>query len=231
MSSSHQSPSKWQQTSRDQTASSPSSKESGKVSESLTLRDKGQLGGTNSVSGDSEANPTSEEISKCSSPELTDSEPTSSSGSSVDSDSDSEAGESSDEEKSGDDEQMDDQPSSSTIPSRPFASLPNNAALRARLANFLPSLKAANEDLEREIAAGKSMTLEVENEDEGQGQLIEMNLGLGVLQEKGEESYEHSDADSESSESIDPKEEKNVIGKLMGKKADLQKPKIEDLGS
>lgn len=52
-----------------------------------------------------------------------------------------------------------------------------------------------------------------------------------MLQEKGEESDEYSDADSESSESIDPKEEKNVIGKLMGKKSDLQKPKIEDLGS
>ena len=171
MSSSHQSPSKWQKISRDQTVSS--SKESRKVSESLTLHDKGQLDGINSVSGDPGANPTSKEVSKCPSQESTDSEPTSSSGSSVDSDLDSQAGESSDEEKSDDDEQMDDQPSPS-IPSRPFASLPNNSALRARLASFLPSLKAANEDLEREIAAGKSMTLEVDNEDEGQGRLIEM---------------------------------------------------------
>lgn len=152
---------------------SSSSKESNKASESLTLRDKGQLDGINCGSGDSVANLTSKEASKCSSPESTDSEPTSSSGSSVDSDSDSKAGESSDEEKSDDDEQMDDPPGPS-IPSRPFSSLPNNSALRARLASFLPSLKAANEDLEREIAAGKSMTLEVDNEDDGQGQLIEM---------------------------------------------------------
>ncbi|EFE38272.1 conserved hypothetical protein [Trichophyton verrucosum HKI 0517] len=152
---------------------SSSSKEAKKASESLTLCDKGQLDGINRGSGDSVANLTRKEASKFSSPESTDSEPTSSSGSSDDSDSDSKAGESSDEEKSDDDEQMDDQPGPS-IPSRQFSSLPDNSALRARLASFLPSLKAANEDLEREIAAGKSMTLEVDNEDEGQGQLIEM---------------------------------------------------------
>ncbi|EFR00350.1 hypothetical protein MGYG_03352 [Nannizzia gypsea CBS 118893] len=211
---------------------------SSKEPEVLTFRDKDHLGGISRGSGNSDANASSKEpnqdigseiATKSSPPESTDSDPTSSSGSS-DSDSDFNEGENSDEGQSDDDERMEDQPRS--IPSRPSATLPNNAALRARLANFLPSLKAANEDLEREIAAGKSMTLEVDNEDGGQGQYIEMNLGLGVLQEKGEEDGGNGSDGSESSGSaMDPKEEKNIVDKLMGKKSDSQKPKIEDLGA
>ncbi|KAF3483199.1 uncharacterized protein GIQ15_02523 [Arthroderma uncinatum] len=243
---------------------SSSPKRSKLESGAWAFRVKNQMDETNSESNDSDAKPESKSptstasitepkpavrqriASRRSSPEV--SEPvesesesesdssSSSSSSSADSGSESEAEV---DDASSDDEQMHDQ--SARVPSRPSTNVPINSALRARLASFIPSLKAANEDLERDIAAGKAMGLEVDSEEEGQGQYIEMNLGLGVLQEgdDGDGDGEHSSDESESSESSDSsrssgkptKKEKNIIRKLMGNKADLQKPKIEEMGS
>ncbi|KAM5454738.1 hypothetical protein MaudCBS49596_002035 [Microsporum audouinii] len=183
--------------------------------------------GINSATKEPELATRSEIASKGSSPELSDSDPTSPSASSGDSDSESEY-ESSDEEPSDDDEQMHNQ--TIHIPSRPSANIPNNSALRARLASFIPSLKAANENLEREIAAGKTMTLEVDNADEGKGQYIEMNLGLGVLQE-GEDDHISEGSESSDCAEKNTNQEKNIIDKLMGKKPVPRKPNIEEVDS
>ncbi|KAK2853333.1 hypothetical protein FQN49_005166 [Arthroderma sp. PD_2] len=224
------------------------------------FRLKNQLGETSSDSSDSdvisssklpsstastEPNPTARRkvASEHPSGELSKSDTSSSSfSSSTDSESEpeseeDEADDSSDDAPSGNDERMHSR--TNHVPSRPSAHIPNNSALRARLASFLPSLKAANEDLERDIAAGKMMGLEVDSEEEGQGQYIEMNLGLGVLQEGEDEDGEQSSEENESSESSassgssgkPTKQEKNIISKLMGNKADQQKPKIEEMGS
>ena len=107
--------------------------------------------------------------------------------------------------------------------------------LSNRLANFLPSIKAANVDLEREGENGlKSRSLEVgEDEDE---QYVDMNLGLGVLEEVRDSSSEDSDDESsggeaESTKSNDvgrsaDKRKTDVMEDMMGRKK-RSRPSIE----
>ncbi|KAJ5960636.1 uncharacterized protein N7479_007786 [Penicillium vulpinum] len=179
-----------------------------------------------------------------------DSDPTSSSGSSSEDDSESE----------GEDEQHSDQEMNGTRESSVHAhasdpsSLPHIAGrpkprihrmkgdseILSRLTAFLPKIKDANEDLQRQIEAGKAGDLVLDNADENGGQYIEMDLGLGVLEEK-------RDSDSSSDEKSDDEESKgatgagknpqemndsDIIGKLMGgksKKADTDKPSIQEM--
>ncbi|KAF2138768.1 uncharacterized protein K452DRAFT_290418 [Aplosporella prunicola CBS 121167] len=102
--------------------------------------------------------------------------------------------------------------------------------LSERLKAFLPQLAAANEELEREKAAGRlgERSLEVENGKENEGQYIEMDLGLGVLEEKDPNAADSSsESSNESGDEMDvdgeaggekKTKEKDVLGKLMGKK-------------
>ncbi|PYH99310.1 hypothetical protein BO71DRAFT_437431 [Aspergillus ellipticus CBS 707.79] len=93
-----------------------------------------------------------------------------------------------------------------TLPKPRIRHMKQNPDLMARLSSFLPQMKSANEHLEREIAAGRGRDVMLEEEEgdeegdeegaeeegEGEGrQYIEMNLGLGVLEEKdGEQDAE-----------------------------------------
>jgi hypothetical protein len=127
--------------------------------------------------------------------------------------------------------------------------------LRARLSSFLPALAKANSQLELERQAGTLRRRDIENlddsdddgesdgngggseEDEGKGKAtrayIEMNLGLGVLEEKrpGEESGESSGSGSD-------EEGDDLLAKLLnidrakathegGMKRGMEKPAIE----
>ncbi|KAL4809430.1 hypothetical protein BDV18DRAFT_80436 [Aspergillus unguis] len=110
-------------------------------------------------------------------------------------------------------------------------------SLLSRLSAFLPQMKTANEDLEKEIAAGRAKDIQLDDEEEGEdqkdGQYIEMNLGLGVLEEKrpGDE----SDNEQETNSPTGPHEsnqDTNLMDRLMGKdKASSEKPSIQDLGN
>jgi hypothetical protein len=102
------------------------------------------------------------------------------------------------------------------------------------LPEFLAQIEASNQQLQAEIAAGKNVTIEAAEDSE---QYIEMNLGLGVLEEQNDAT---SDADSESSDSSTG----DIMEKLMGgkrkrdarfqdekvpEKAPIKRAKIEEL--
>ncbi|KAL4873690.1 hypothetical protein BDV12DRAFT_51639 [Aspergillus spectabilis] len=106
--------------------------------------------------------------------------------------------------------------------------------LLSRLSAFLPQMKTANEDLQKEIDAGRAKDIRLDEEDDhGDGQYIEMNLGLGVLEEKrpgdgqnpgdGEPKYSKPQSSAET----------NVLDHLMGreKTSPSDKPPIQDLGN
>ncbi|KAH9877697.1 hypothetical protein J1614_002914 [Plenodomus biglobosus] len=101
--------------------------------------------------------------------------------------------------------------------------------IRAFLADFLPRLKAANEELEAQKRAGTLRGLEVEGEGEGGGEgegepYIEMDLGLGVLEVRGESDGSDGGESGIGGEGMDMEmdkgdgeEEKDVLGKLLGR--------------
>ncbi|KAF2681637.1 hypothetical protein K458DRAFT_391593 [Lentithecium fluviatile CBS 122367] len=86
--------------------------------------------------------------------------------------------------------------------------------IRPFLKDFLPKLKAANEELEAQKQAGTLETAELAQED-GEGddeeQYIELNLGLGVLEADGENPTKPSDSKD------DRTQEEDVLGKLLGR--------------
>ncbi|KAJ5578164.1 uncharacterized protein N7459_007128 [Penicillium hispanicum] len=117
--------------------------------------------------------------------------------------------------------------------------------LMARLSAFLPKMKDANESLEKEIAAGRGQDVMLDSVNEADGKdYIEMNLGLGVLEEKR---GDNDDTSSDESENESPgatpstardankkpkaEEDSNVLGKLMGEnESATDKPSIEEIG-
>ncbi|KAI1931164.1 hypothetical protein LOZ66_001905 [Ophidiomyces ophidiicola] len=116
--------------------------------------------------------------------------------------------------------------------------------LSSRLSAFLPVLKAANEDLERDIVAGKLISAEIHDEGESadeetgakqpERQYIEMNLGLGVLEQNQDQVSETSS--DEASTPIEneggqarPEKDTNVLDKLMGSKSKVKKPVIHEM--
>lgn len=96
------------------------------------------------------------------------------------------------------------------------------------LPEFLAQMEAANKELEIERAAGTldARRLEIDDTKDGSesGQYIEMNLRLGVLEEK------NGDASSSESESNEG-EDQGVMQKLMGVNAkdDTPKARIEEV--
>ena len=133
--------------------------------------------------------------------------------------------------------------------------LPSSSVLAARLRAFLPAMSVANAQLEAERAAGElaGRTMEVaegdsaegeDDDEEGGAPLIEMDLGLGVLEERrpGEES-DYSSSSSSSSASSTGEEvgegehrraakdkEKDVMGRLMGREKRQKRPAIQVVG-
>ncbi|KAF2011560.1 hypothetical protein BU24DRAFT_284007 [Aaosphaeria arxii CBS 175.79] len=105
--------------------------------------------------------------------------------------------------------------------------------IRPFLKDFLPKLKAANEELEAERLAGTLKYREIDahlngasdgtdkpEEEEGEGQYVEMNLGLGVLEEQNPNASDDSSSDEGEShgemDSTVEEKEKDFMGKLMG---------------
>ncbi|KAL5366357.1 hypothetical protein BJX96DRAFT_160808 [Aspergillus floccosus] len=111
--------------------------------------------------------------------------------------------------------------------------------LLARISAFLPQMKNANDALQREIEAGRAKELRLDEvDDQDEGQYIEMNLGLGVLEEKrqGDDSSDNTSdenlAKNTSAETnADSRTDSNVLGKLMGQEDDpsSNKPTIEEM--
>ncbi|KAH9828921.1 zinc finger protein AEBP2-like [Teratosphaeria destructans] len=111
--------------------------------------------------------------------------------------------------------------------------------LQARIAALLPQLAAANRELERE---GQNHSMEDVQDGE---QHIEMDLGLGVLEEQGED-VDRSDATSDGEDEAEVPgdipnssnaagrkavcKDRSVMCKLMGRPTDRKKAGIEDLG-
>lgn len=91
--------------------------------------------------------------------------------------------------------------------------------IRTFLKDFLPQLKAANEELELQKKAGTLRTLEMDDaEGATADQHIEMDLGLGVLEAKDPNADDSASDESEGSDTEGEGKEKDVLGKLMGRK-------------
>lgn len=94
--------------------------------------------------------------------------------------------------------------------------------MRPWLKEFLPRLRAANEELEKERVTGTLKDKMIERED-GEGQYIEMDLGLGVLEERDPNAQDSSESEGDSEEddtdtqAQKSKKEKDILGKLMGR--------------
>ncbi|OJK00202.1 hypothetical protein ASPACDRAFT_118227 [Aspergillus aculeatus ATCC 16872] len=117
--------------------------------------------------------------------------------------------------------------------------------LLSRLSAFLPQMKTANEQLERDIAAGRAKDIRLddamdEDEDEGEREedgkrYIEMNLGLGVLEEKRPDDEISTSAQPGNEERVLASRPKDsgVLDTLMGNTdaaaAAASKPTIEEL--
>ncbi|GKZ29641.1 hypothetical protein AbraIFM66950_005795 [Aspergillus brasiliensis] len=142
----------------------------------------------------------------------------------------------------------DDIPRIPAIPKPRIHRINKNPDLLSRLSAFLPQMKSANERLEQEIAAGraKDVRLELDGDDDDDEEMegkryIEMNLGLGVLEEKrpgddDEEDNVETKAGQDNQHVLPerPKSGKdsNVLDTLMGNtepSAEKEKPTIEEI--
>ncbi|KAH8426106.1 NOPCHAP1/New4 family protein [Aspergillus melleus] len=170
---------------------------------------------------------------------------TSSSGSDSDSDEDEEEASDNDEhenagrldrDRDGDVKSHDGMPHISGRAKPRIHRVERDSGLAARLSAFLPQMKTANEDLQREIDAGRGMDLRLDEVDEqSEGQYIEMNLGLGVLEEQhsdDEDMGEKSEKPQKDPESRSKSEtDSNVMDTLMGndESPSSKKPTIQEL--
>ncbi|GIK04490.1 hypothetical protein Aspvir_008573 [Aspergillus viridinutans] len=172
---------------------------------------------------------------------------TSSSGSDGDSDSDSDSGSDGDGENEDQEADYSSDQAGSSLPHISAQQKPRihrmtrEPDLLSRLSAFLPKMKSANEDLQREIAAGRGKDLQLDEVENQEGQYIEMNLGLGVLEEKRADGSSSTDeelgdgpesANDEDAAELDTKLQKDsdILDILMGrKKSSDQKPTIQEL--
>ncbi|TFK41478.1 hypothetical protein BDQ12DRAFT_386305 [Crucibulum laeve] len=79
--------------------------------------------------------------------------------------------------------------------------IPPPTELLLRVKAFLPQLEASNAILADRMQADPS-SVDIEHVDEGMEQYIEMNLGLGVYEDRSHSKSESQDAEMSSSESI-----------------------------
>ncbi|KAJ9665747.1 hypothetical protein H2201_004234 [Coniosporium apollinis] len=114
--------------------------------------------------------------------------------------------------------------------------------LKERLKAFLPQIAAANMELEEEKAAGvlDERSLEQANEgDDVDGQYIEMNLGLGVLEERDPNAESSNSSEDEEADNRDPMQDfegslprdKNVMARLLGRNRRTDKVGIQEVDS
>ncbi|KAL8728819.1 MAG: hypothetical protein Q9166_005136 [cf. Caloplaca sp. 2 TL-2023] len=102
---------------------------------------------------------------------------------------------------------------------------PTASALQSRLSTFLPAIRASNAELEHERLAGTLEDRDIENLKEEEGDekqpYIEMDLGLGVLEEKGAGDITPIRIKRERSRESDvrrlEREEGDVLGRLLGR--------------
>ncbi|KAH7371268.1 hypothetical protein BKA66DRAFT_573003 [Pyrenochaeta sp. MPI-SDFR-AT-0127] len=87
--------------------------------------------------------------------------------------------------------------------------------IRDFLKDFLPQLKAANDELLAQKKAGTLKSLDAEATEDGES-YIEMDLGLGVLEVKDPSADESSESESDREDETGRKDE-NILGKLMGR--------------
>ncbi|KAJ5161485.1 hypothetical protein N7492_006877 [Penicillium capsulatum] len=108
-----------------------------------------------------------------------------------------------------------------------------SSGLLARLSEFMPKIKDANDNLEKEIAAGRGKDLMLDSVEEGDGKdYIEMNLGLGVLEEKrnGDEDPSSNVTGAQGSSKLETSGgDSDLLGKLMGEDESGEKPSIEEM--
>ncbi|EOA87169.1 uncharacterized protein SETTUDRAFT_153895 [Exserohilum turcica Et28A] len=110
-------------------------------------------------------------------------------------------------------------------PTMKLSALEMGPDIRGFLKDFLPKLKAANEELDAQKKAGTLRSLDAGDQQDGEP-YIEMDLGLGVLEEK--DANATSDTDGES-DTQDSNTEKDVLGKLMGRQQKQDPAGIEVL--
>ncbi|KAI9787074.1 MAG: hypothetical protein M1835_002855 [Candelina submexicana] len=163
------------------------------------------------------------------------------------SDSDSSTGSSSSSSDSGTDSSSDNDDSSSDVPSVPpiinflllkkpkiATSNSRGSYLRSRVLDLLPQMAAANAKLEEDRAAGRLEEKNIESlEGEDGDAYIEMNLGLGVLEEQppgslldGETLVTRDSRPNDNDESLQ-EQEVDVMGKLLGRPK--SKPNIQEV--
>ncbi|KAF2438580.1 hypothetical protein P171DRAFT_163843 [Karstenula rhodostoma CBS 690.94] len=117
---------------------------------------------------------------------------------------------------------------------RPDFKLPGDEKLediRPFLKDFLPKLKAANEELEAQKATGTLQTSEIIGEEEAdvEEQYIELNLGLGVLEERDDDADAAADNESGGGDAEQRDQEKDVLGKLMGREKPTEPVGIQEV--
>jgi hypothetical protein len=161
------------------------------------------------------------------------------SSSSEDPSSESSSDEESDEDSAGDLEESRDENGVINLPAnrgrKPKMRMPKEDLgpdIRDFLKDFLPQLKAANEDLERSRRAGtlKEMTIEAAGErGEAEGQYIEMDLGLGVLEEQDPDASDTSSDGDAGDQAKEASQGKDVLAKLMGQEIKREGAGIQEV--
>jgi hypothetical protein len=100
-----------------------------------------------------------------------------------------------------------------------------DVGLKNKLKNFLSEMQQADEELNIERQAGTLDKRNIEACEEGEPH-VEMNLGLGVLEEKVEGGSSDNDSMSDESENNHPRD---VMQKLKGQRSKSQRAKIQEL--
>ncbi|KAI9882720.1 MAG: hypothetical protein M1823_005526 [Watsoniomyces obsoletus] len=105
-------------------------------------------------------------------------------------------------------------------PNRPKPTMlpPKSNLLLTRLQSFIPELAQANQELDTDRLEGRLESKQLDRVDEGESH-IEMNLGLGVLEDKRDDSLSSSSEEDDDDEGTGPD-----IGPI---KPAAKKPKIE----
>lgn len=102
--------------------------------------------------------------------------------------------------------------------------------IRDFLKDFLPQLKAANEELVAHRKAGTLKSREIDMVDAPEEEeYIEMDLGLGVLEEKNPSADDSSDSDSDESMADGDDKETDRLRKLMGQNTTKKAPVIQEV--
>ncbi|KAF2434020.1 hypothetical protein EJ08DRAFT_21259 [Tothia fuscella] len=102
-----------------------------------------------------------------------------------------------------------------------------------RLKTFLPALEKANGELEKAREDGTLKDKVLDDAEDGEEEYIEMDLGLGVLEEKRpgviNESDDEMSSDNETESLGEEKNEKDILGSLLGQRHKRKAISIEEV--